>query len=181
VGYPYHQLAITLYPTFWEWNDSQEQELTLVHELCHYLTEPQYLLARQSQTGRLVTEHHADTIREQTTDLISVIVWGLADDYRHVKKQLDELRTTTKAAEKAREDKAREETTNAVQIEGPETGSVLGGVRLEDEASVAGVGEGDNSVGTPRANQLPANQSTHAIQTTYKPVTIYKPEEGALD
>lgn len=92
---PYHQIRVSIYPEFWEWNDKDEQEHALVHELCHPITEELYELVVEGQCDRSVTNREREHAREEATDRIASIARALhenvVDERRRRVAELEDL------------------------------------------------------------------------------------------
>ena len=66
----YRDGAIDIYPRFFE-ATLEEQSLVILHELCHFLTNPLDELALQASSGVVVTSEHREDIREMVTTQIA--------------------------------------------------------------------------------------------------------------
>lgn len=70
----YFTAHIRVYPAFWEL-DEKRQEYSVVHELCHCLTEAAFDCVENLLDGKLVTLHEARTENERLTETIAAIVF----------------------------------------------------------------------------------------------------------
>lgn len=90
IGHPYLHLSVMIFPEFWEWNNAEEQEQILVHELAHTIVEDMHNLVLDGQAGRLVSGINREAARERATDWIANVAWYLRDHARSVEKALEE-------------------------------------------------------------------------------------------
>jgi hypothetical protein len=76
VDYRYHEIIVRIYPLFWgEYPEREQQELTLVHELCHGVTEQMKDACYRAINGHGVSRTEIKDLWEATTDWIAMIAF----------------------------------------------------------------------------------------------------------
>lgn len=88
----YYEIDINIYPSLLK-QDSTIVFLTMLHELCHVLTEKQQELARKPLDGEFSSKELLETANEQETSALQVIIGSLMYRGPEVNKDYKELMT----------------------------------------------------------------------------------------
>lgn len=71
----YKELELDVYPVFWKQVEVKQFDV-IFHELCHVLTENQYMLSVHFTNGKFITPREIEEVREKETVLIEkAFVW----------------------------------------------------------------------------------------------------------
>ena len=99
VDHRYQTLDITLYNLFFKCSPEVQAD-SLIHEFCHLFNSPMFNLLNEQNSGRLVTQFHAEDILEQCNSRAERTVVGLlknqdlAKAYREYIAPKKKLRST---------------------------------------------------------------------------------------
>lgn len=70
----YQRISVTIYPSFWNSNNRDDQRKYILHELSHYLTDPQTTIADDLHEGRFHSKSELHTATEKSTSQITNIL-----------------------------------------------------------------------------------------------------------
>lgn len=75
VNVPYLKVQICIFPAFFD-APEDVQESTIVHELCHVITQPMLNIANQQHRGVLTLQHQiSDTLETLTQRITNIAFW----------------------------------------------------------------------------------------------------------
>lgn len=75
----YQRIQISIYPSFFD-KDTRTQREYLLHEFCHYLTDPIASVAWHLSNGKFVTDDHRRFENEKSTSRVTNILDKLLTD-----------------------------------------------------------------------------------------------------
>lgn len=87
-GIRYYNSSIRFFPQHFElYKDKDDYKFvqSIIHELCHIIIEPVYLIALDSVTN--TSQKHLETLKEQTVEQIANIVYNLWKTVKYKLKQ----------------------------------------------------------------------------------------------